>query len=690
MIQAYAIGVDLVMDPRKVLGPLGQVLDGFERLMKAQRDAQAGLNEFAAGIRAAAKATDSLAQAWRNVASATQAAAAAAKASAAAAAAASGAPAAAGPRVSSGPRLALMPAPLLLAAPPSGGGMTVTGGGFFGGGGGGGGTGIGRWGTPVWPNGAGGGGGPGLVPFGGGGGGGFGMPPLTVPPLGGGGGAGGGLSMASLSRAWYGIELLDQVITSLGRLVEAGAGFNDQLARLQQRGVTSAQIGGVESAVFSAAQNVPGVSLEKATRDVGALRAVLGLSADNNGPDALNIVNGQLQHYEMVSAALAASTGTSSEAAMDMLSRAVEVTGGAMDPKTGKLSAPRFSAALDAAYRALMVVAPVGKANDLLRLAQQGSLIAKTMDPADFFAMMQAAVLDQGGSRSGTSLQAIGRAWYGGVVSKKVAQEMERVGMVPEGSYEVTGGANGGRLSKNAINHLDEQIAAAGGVFGYVDKVLRPLLEAKGITSPDAQTKEIFTLLPTDTARRLVSLFLEQADQVTKEIVLNKNVPSPEAALAIAGKSNIMFNLQAMETSFTNFLETVEKVNAPVVIDVLNHVREFFDFWSKVVEKDIGGMPKGAPGGAYSYTVPGIMERMLKTFGIDLGTGTSTAPESNIHRESFRPGGSGGAVHLRGDIIMDGKKVGSVIAASMAGAFSAAPRGAASFDGRTLPALQAT
>ena len=284
----------------------------------------------------------------------------------------------------------------------------------------------------------------------GGAGGGFNLPPIYLPPLAGGaGGAGGGLGMGDMTRAWFGLQLLEQVVTTVGRLVEAGAGFNDQLVKLQQRGIGAGAVGGIADTAFAISQTVPGRDLANITEDAGSLRSVLGEAA---GPDPLAAVKRLLPNLEMMAAALGTTdAGGSTQNAMHMLLRAVENTGGATDPATGKISPERFESTLMAAYKALTAAGSVVKANDLLNLSKQGSLIAKTMSPDDFFRMMLAATVDMGGARAGTAAQAIGRAWYGGTVNPRTAKEMEDLGMVPPGSYEKTGGAGGGRLSKNAI-----------------------------------------------------------------------------------------------------------------------------------------------------------------------------------------------------------------------------------------------
>ena len=60
MIEAYRIATNLVMDPSKITGSIGSVIQAFERLLSVQRDVQSGINEMASGIRASKNAAAGL------------------------------------------------------------------------------------------------------------------------------------------------------------------------------------------------------------------------------------------------------------------------------------------------------------------------------------------------------------------------------------------------------------------------------------------------------------------------------------------------------------------------------------------------------------------------------------------------------------------------------------------------------
>ena len=68
MIEAYRIGVNLVANTSGVTGPIGRLIESFERLLKIQKQVQANLNNLASGTHGAVVQADLLATAWERVA----------------------------------------------------------------------------------------------------------------------------------------------------------------------------------------------------------------------------------------------------------------------------------------------------------------------------------------------------------------------------------------------------------------------------------------------------------------------------------------------------------------------------------------------------------------------------------------------------------------------------------------------
>ncbi len=69
-VEAYAIGVSLVMDQSKVLGPLGEMMRALDRVQQALQRTQTGMNEMVSSLRGATRVTIALAAAMERVATA--------------------------------------------------------------------------------------------------------------------------------------------------------------------------------------------------------------------------------------------------------------------------------------------------------------------------------------------------------------------------------------------------------------------------------------------------------------------------------------------------------------------------------------------------------------------------------------------------------------------------------------------
>jgi hypothetical protein len=656
MIEAYRIGVNLVMDQTKVTGPLGAVLKSFEAIQQAQRGTQAGLNEFAAGIRAATRATDTLAAAWRKVEEATKAAGRAARSAAPPGANAGGS----GPGAPSGGPGAssvMLHAPQIAAG---NGGLPAP---FFG---------YPRYGSGGWTgvfigggSAAGGASGPQLLLGGGGAGA---MPPLFLPP--------GGMPFSTggnFSAAMNAISIIDRLVTGIGRLTERAAGFNDALVSLEQRGVSGGRIAGMEDLAFKIAAGVPGAGFKQVVQDAGSLRAVLG---DTAGDDPDKVVKAVLPHLEEIFAALVSDGKMPSETARHLMFRAVEMGGGATDPATGKVSPEKFTASMDAVYALLKAAGGVVGERDLLNLSQQGAVIAKQMgDYPAFLRMMIAPLIDMKGSRAGTALQAAGRQLLGGIMSKRTAAEFGDI--MGFGTEAFTNGGGGGAILKP---ELMEKILKdmAGGLQNFIEKDIRPGLIAHGFTTDAQQNEEIFKIAGTDTFRRIMSLFLSNADQVLKDQKLMDNVPGVKAALALQGKEGIGFNMNAMFTSVENFLEALERVNAPAIIGVTQAVKGFFDFLTigeefKIKQRED---PWKAPPSANPFIGPDRQHYLWNPKAWGFGTDDISEPSK-----------SDGTGKRSGDVYLDGKKVGMILENATADRFSRPITGSNNPDMRVSPLM---
>lgn len=606
MIEAYKIGVSLVMETN-VNGVIGKLMSEFEKLNKVIKDTQTSVTALSKGLRGLAGAIpglDKVAASINKINSATNNAASSASSAESAArnytrnsSGASDGDSSPGTSLVPSPRLlgysggaggmvsaplmlgydgasivggfpssgALVPSPLMLSGPRSGAvppgwsSWTPSATGYNGGAGGSGGLAVG------------GGGGVGLPPLGGfGGGGGIGLPPLNyTPPQG--PGPLTGLSIGALvGKANTAFYVVDRLVEGIAHLIEKADKFNDSLVALEQRGVRSEDIHGLERLMMDLTAKTPGTTLGQVGADIGSLRAVMG---ESDGYDRMQTVKDLLPHAEQVFSAMIHDGKALSEGDRHLLFRAIELGGGATDSNTGHISSEKFNASLDAVYAVLTAAGNVVGPRDLLNMSQQGAVMAKAMgDFPAFLRMMIAPLIDMKGSRAGTALQAAGRQFFGGTMTKEKAYELARIlGLHDKDDFEGKDGAK--RLKPTLMEKLGEDMK--GGLLAFIEKDIKPGMVAKGITSPEEQNKELFKLAGTDTLRRLMSLFITNSEQVAKEQHLMDEVPDVANAMKLLSDKSIGFNITAMTAQAGNLLDVMEKASAGGINSATQAVTEF-------------------------------------------------------------------------------------------------------------------
>ena len=606
MIEAYKIGVSLVLDQSKLLGPLNEAMKAFERIQEAAKKAQEAIDGMAGGLRGAASAAADFANNMERAASAVN-------------------------RARGG---SLMRSGTGFTMPPGGGG---------------------NGGQLLL-------GGPGADPL-----------PLNLrePP-----GFNAGAAGSLMYRGMAAMQVVEMVAGGIEHLIDKAKGLNDAVVVLQQRGISAGQADGLETLAFDIARKTPGRDTSHIMTDAGNLRSILG---QNDGADPLADVKAMLPEVERMGAALSAVTGQDSESGMHMLMRAVELRGGLIDPETHRINKDRFGKELEAIYRVLVAGGSMMKPADLLNLMQQAGPMARMdNDPDHFYGMMMSAVLDMKGNRAGTSLSAAGRQLFGGRMSKAFAEEMANLDLIPKDGFKSAGS---GYITLNPEAQKKLTDAMQGGLFDWVQKVLRPALLSHGFETDASQNQELYKLFTTETFRRLSALFLQNSDQVLRDQKLIPQVPSSEKALELASKGSIGFNMDAMFASISNFLQSVEKANAGAIIGTLHAAQTVFD-WLAATSEAQQKIQKGAAAstfgpGAFWHSSPFSKQFWLGTDGND----------ATVQKESYRPTGASNApmVHTITYVQLDGRTIAKAVSDQQARGMTLPPAGTSGFDGRMSP-----
>jgi hypothetical protein len=509
-------------------------------VQKAQQKVQAGLNEFASGLRATVNVTNQLADAMERVARASR------NVRQPGGAGQQGGPRQSGAAPSVGMALALpmrpMPSSSSMLALTFGNSLAANGN-------------VPGGGIPLnWPGAQ--------------------SPPNANPP-----GFNAGAAVGMMTRGLIAVQVVDMVVNGIGRLINSAKGLNDAVTILEQRGFSGDQVGELETQAYQIALATPGRNVAAILRDAGALRGVLG--QQEGAQDPIGDVRATLPQVERTAAAISSiMPSASTDQAMHILMKAIELRGGLIDEKTHKIDPAKFSRELESIYKVIVAGGGMISPNDMLNVMQQAGPMARMMEADEFYKMMMAAIMDMKGNRAGTALSAAGRQMFGGVMSKKTAHEMEALGLLPPDSAVSEG--MGVKLTPEARAMLDKEMS--GGLLAFVSNYLRPALESHGYTTVAQQNAELYRVGSTETFRRLLALYLQNQDQVERDAHLLTQVPSVEKALQIARDKSIGFNMDAATTSISNFFQAIEKANAGKIIAVLHATQTLFNFLSQGAE----------------------------------------------------------------------------------------------------------
>lgn len=315
-----------------------------------------------------------------------------------------------------------------------------------------------------------------------------------------------GASMRSTLTGLAQIAGSAAIFDFLGKATEAGGELVKFQSQLQNLGKSTADIQADTSAAMAAQIAVHGTN---AAENLKVLRELSGVTA--NSEDARAILQDTLKAGAVVSSLMGGGVTDS----IQTLVKAAELRGDGIDPKTGKVSAERLIAGVQAEVATLVAGGGLIKPVDLLSMVQQAGPMARMdTDPLAFWRSMATAMMDMGGRRAGTAETALGRQLLGEKMAMPTALEMEKLGLFKEGSVHKAG--TGVKIDDGAL--MGEQILKGpGGLQAWMEGTLIPQMNAHGFTDTTSQMQELYKVFGTETARRMAALFISSQGQIAKD-----------------------------------------------------------------------------------------------------------------------------------------------------------------------------
>ncbi len=188
------------------------------------------------------------------------------------------------------------------------------------------------------------------------------------------------------------------------------------------------------------------------------------------------------------------------------------------------------------------------QAEEWLNVIKTGGIAAKGMDNKAFYYKMEPLVQEMGGHRVGTSMMSAYQNLYQGRTTQRAAANLDKFGLI--GDYSKVKHNKTGDLSYLDIGAIKGADLFKKDQFAWMEKVLVPALNAKGITKESDVIDAIGSIFSNRTASNLFAQMYMQRDQIHKNAKLNE------------GAFNIdQLNTQAQGTTSGKELEARAKLN---------------------------------------------------------------------------------------------------------------------------------
>ncbi|MEN8332042.1 phage tail tape measure protein [Acinetobacter baumannii] len=188
------------------------------------------------------------------------------------------------------------------------------------------------------------------------------------------------------------------------------------------------------------------------------------------------------------------------------------------------------------------------QAEEWLNVIKTGGIAAKGMDNKAFYYKMEPLVQEMGGHRVGTSMMSAYQNLYQGRTTQRAAANLDKFGLI--GDYSKVKHNKTGDLSYLDIGAIKGADLFKKDQFAWMEKVLVPALNARGISKEGDVIDAIGSIFSNRTASNLFSQMYMQRDQIHKNAKLNE------------GAFNIdQLNTQAQGTTSGKELEARAKLN---------------------------------------------------------------------------------------------------------------------------------
>ena len=335
-------------------------------------------------------------------------------------------------------------------------------------------------------------------------------------------GVAGGMAIGGYAARSTGMRMLG----GLGGTLDEAKKMTNERARITALGLGDQATQDAEK--YVRAMNMMGVSTSD---NMTLMRDALSIFADEHHAQ---MVMPTLAKMKFANEALfgAEDAHANEEKFMNML-KVIELRGGTKDEATFKNEANMVQKVLSATG------GRVG-GDEWRNFIQTGGVAAKQMRQDAFYYQMEPLIQEMGGHGVGTGLMSAYSNVYQGKTTVRAAKEMMNLGLVDKKNVEYNKIGMIKRIKPGALLGGDLFKASP---LEWLEKVLLPQMEKKGITDPDKVKDMISTIFTNRTAANLFSTMYMQRNQIHKNEKLNCGAYGIDdaaklAALQTQGKEN--------------------------------------------------------------------------------------------------------------------------------------------------------
>jgi hypothetical protein len=349
------------------------------------------------------------------------------------------------------------------------------------------------------------------------------------------------------------------LLTGLAKVASYGEKFLDQQAKLRLLGLNNKQIAEATAKAWANTRAVPGTDVAENLKGIGELVGPAGFEHAIAASKKLTELDRVLQQVT----GKAGSAYTATKAA-ELLGQFSE--GGEFDPN-------RFGKFVDMMERS--VIATHGKVTpaDWLNFAKQAGPSAGNLDENGFLTTM-AVMQAMGGHRGGTAMAALFRQFGGGVMSQRVAKELERIGVAQPNDFDI---GKGGQVIAKTGAMKDMVGALSSDPLSAVTNILLPKLRAAGFDTNEKLATELYRIIGTGPAQRLIYELARNPGQIAGERERAKVVlGSKEANETLTGQSPIGAKT-AVAAAFHNMMVALGSEALRAAIPVMTELTKLFN-----------------------------------------------------------------------------------------------------------------